>query len=339
MTRRSLSRTLLALAASFGAVLLFASCGAGNEPSTGIVQAPLAGDGLGVIAYIDTSACISRANAASGQPIGQPYCAESRAGITSVTWIDADSAAFVTNEARALGWQLVHFSTRQSETMPIADAPRVYLIPPQYYSSRGERLAVDENGVVSRADATGDARIFPPEGMRPDDSTRLVAWSPDGQWILLSTSVNKELWVVGRDGESPHRIAAESRGVAAWFMPSVGATPHADLTCSVTTSQSFDCETPLRLPIDGATVDAGSAGTVDFSWSACPGATGYLLEIYATDEAKPVVSAIVVGTFSHQPVSALPEGELRWRVRALIGSSPAPWSEARTISVLPSSRT
>jgi WD40 repeat protein len=328
-------------AAAFLAALSLSlvACSPGGGSRTATPGDGVATGTLGVIAYINTGGCIERVSASSGERSGQPYCAESRAGVTSVTWIDADSVAYATNESRAMGWQLVHFSTRASETMPIADAPRVFLIPPQYYSSKGERLAIDEDGVVSRADAEGDVRIFPPEGKGPDDSTRLVAWSPDGEWIVLSTSVDKELWVVSRTGESPHRIAESSKGVAAWFMPEVGATPHADLTCSVTTSQSFGCVTPLRLPIDGSTVNAGDGGSVDFSWSACPGATGYLFELYAAGAGAPVVSTIVVGTFSHQAVSGLPPGELRWRVRALIGASPAPWSEERVVTVLAAPKT
>ncbi len=291
------------------------------------------GDPLGVIAFINTAGCIERVSASTGQSAGQAYCAESRAGVTSVTWIDADSVAYATNEARALGWQIVHFSTRVSETMPIADAPRVFLIPPQYYSSTGERLAIDADGVVSRADSDADVRIFPLDGREPDDSTRLVSWSPDGEWVVLSTSVEKELWVVSRTGTEPHRIAQSSKGVAAWFMPAIGATPHADLTCSVTTSQSFGCVTPLRLPTEGTAFNAADGGTVDFSWSACPGATGYLFEVYAAGGAEPAIATIVVGTFSHQPVDDLPAGELRWRVRALIGASPAPWSEERLLTV------
>lgn len=338
MTCRSLLRfPAAALLAALS--LSVAACAPGDgSPAAPPVDGAATG-ALGVIAYINTGGCIERVSAASAEPTGQPYCAESRAGVTSLTWIDADSVAYATNEARAMGWQLVHFSTRASETMPIADAPRVLLIPPQYYSSKGERLAIDENGVVSRADAEGDVRIFPPEGNQPDDSTRLVAWSPDGEWIVLSTSVEKELWVVSRTGESPHRIAESSKGVAAWFMPEVGATPHADLTCSVTTSQSFGCVVPLRLPMEKMTVNAAAGGTVDFSWSACPGATGYLFEIYGPGGSAPIVSTIVVGTFSHQAVSGLPAGELRWRVRALIGSSPAPWSEERVLTVLPAPKT
>lgn len=329
-------RALLSLATFVAAAsaLVLAGCGSGVDTPSGGAPASAADDALGVIAYINTQGCIARAAAASGQPLGQAYCADSRAGVTSVTWIDADSVAYATNEARALGWQIVHFSNRTSETMPIADAPRVFLIPPQFYSSRGERLAIDGDGVVSRADPDGDVRIFPPEGTKPDDSTRLVAWSPDGQWVLLSTSVDKEMWVVGRNGESPHRLVAESKGVAAWFMPSIGATPHADLTCSVTTSQSFGCVTPLRLPTDGTTYSLSDGGTVDFSWSACPGATGYLLEIYTTDENTPVFSTLVVGTYSHQPLAALPAGEVHWRVQAQIGASPAPWSVSRVLSVV-----
>lgn len=317
-----------------GVVLLLASaCGAPSEAPSGGRAAVTPDDALGVIAYIDTHGCIARIAVSTNQLVSAPYCASSRKGVTSVTWIDADSVAFATDEARALGWQIVHFSTNTSETLPITDAPRVFLIPPQYYSPLGERLSVDGEGVVSRADDAGNVRIFPPDGMATDESTRLVAWSPDGQWVLLSASVEKDLWIVGRGGENPRRIASASRGVAAWFMPSIGATPHADLTCSVTTSQSFGCVTPLRLPTEGTSFSRAAGGTVDFSWSACPGATGYELEIYRADEKDPIFTTIVVGTFSHEAVASLPEGNLRWRVRALIGSFQAPWSPDRPFSI------
>lgn len=319
--------------------LVAAACtGSVTTPDQRAPAAATTADPLGVIAFINTGGCIERVSAGTAQPVGQEYCAASRAGVTSLTWIDADSVAYATNEARALGWQIVHFSSRQSETMPIADAPRVFLIPPQYYSPKAERLAVDAEGVVSRVDSEGDVRIFPPDGKQPDSSTRLVAWAPDGNWVLLSTSTDKELWVVGRAGDNPHRVATASKGVAAWFMPAVGATPHADLTCSVTTSQSFGCVTPLRLPLDGAMVENTADAIIDFSWSACPGATGYVFEVYGADENAPLLTTVVVGTFTHQRASALPQGELHWRVRALIGASPAPWSVGRALTILGESK-
>ena len=315
--------------------LLLAACGSSvstPNPPTGPGTAAGAIDPLGTIAYVNTNGCIARVAPSSGQPIAAPYCPASRKGATSVTWIDADSAAYATDEARALGWQLVHFSTGVSEVMPVAEAPRVFLIPPQYYSPRGERLSIDGEGVVSLAADQGDIRIFPPPGKQPDNSTRLVAWSPDGDWVLLSTSTDKQLWIVGRTGESPRMMASASKGVAAWFMPSVGATPHADLTCSVTTSQSFGCVTPLRMPLEGSTFSAVNS-TIDFSWSSCPGATGYELLIYATDPSQPLLTTLVVGTFSHQSAASFPAGELHWQVRAHIGTFPAPWSQARTFTV------
>lgn len=315
------------------AALLAASCGTGTSPTPTFSTPGSGQDALGVIAYIDPSGCIARVDAASGVPVAAPFCPSSRQGATSVTWIDSNSAAYVTAESRALGWQLVHFDSGKTETMDIIDAPRVFLIPPQFYSSLGERLSIDQEGVVSRDDAEADVRIFPPGTKPPDASTRLVAWSPDGQWVLLSTSTDKELWIVTREGQNPRQIATKSKGVASWFMPGVGATPHADLTCSVVTSQSFGCVTPLRLPRDAAVLANSDSSTIDFTWSACPGATGYEIRIFTDNFEKPVATAFVVGTFFHQPAAALPVAELRWRVRALIGPLPAPWSEERTLAV------
>lgn len=319
--------------AIIGAALLATACGAGAKTSSdGAVSNPGDGPDLGVIAYINTHGCIERVSATTGQPAGPAYCAASRTGVTSVTWIDANSVAYATSEAQALGWQRVRFDTGVSETMPIAEAPRVLLIPPQYYSSKGERMTISPEGLVALSTTETYVPVFPPGGKSPDASTRLVAWSPDGEWVLLSTSTDKELWVVGRTGANPHRIATESKGVAAWFMPEVGATPHADLTCSVITDQSWGCEAPLRYPGDRATVKPDRNGIVDFLWSGCPGATGYLFEIYSAGSDAPVVSGLVVGTFWHQSASELPPGELRWRVRALIGVAEAPWAE-RTVTI------
>lgn len=324
----------LLLAVGGTAALLAASCGTGGPSTPELSTLGSDTSDLGLIAYIDTSGCIARVDAANGSPPGAPFCPPSRQGATSVTWIDSKSAAYVTAESRALGWQLVHFESGKTQRMDIADAPRVLLIPPQFYSSRGERLSIDAEGVVSRDDADADVRIFPPAPKAPDDSTRLVAWSPDGEWVLLSTSTDKELWIVGRDGRNPTKIASASKGVASWFMPAVGATPHADLSCSVTTSQSFGCVTPLRLPLDGATVvPTGADPTIDFTWSACPGATGYEVEVSGSVAGIPSLSAVVAGTFLHQSVDSLPGTALRWRVRALIGSVPAPWSEVRVVTV------
>ena len=110
--------------------------------------------------------------------------------------------------------------------------------------------------------------------------------------------------------------------------------PHADLTCSVTTAASYSCQPALRMPPDGVLLRAAGPGsTLDLSWSACPGATGYEVEVYAGESEMPVFRKVSAGTFSHTLLSALPAGELRWRVRALIGPTPAPWSEERTLTV------
>ncbi len=319
--------------------VLAASCGAGETPPVGQAGTPAprsAGDALGTIAFVDDDGCITRVAAATGQATGTPFCAESRAGITSVSWLDAGSAAFATAEARALGWRKVTFATGDVETMLVAEAPRVFIIPPQFYSPRGEQLEVDDTGVVYRAAETGGVRIFPPAGQDADPSTRLVTWSPDGDWVLLSTSTDKELWMVGRDGASPRRIAASSKGVASWFMPAVGATPHADLTCSVITAGSFSCAAALRSPEPGATLDPlESEGMLDLTWSTCPGATGYQL-VVATREGTVLVDRISVGTYFHEELAAVGvtgATDLVWKVRALIGPRQAPWSEERPLRV------
>jgi len=335
MSCRTSLHGFAAVSLLFAALALAGCSGPVRTPAGNVSTGGAEGDPLGVIAFVNTQGCIERVFAASGESAGEPFCASDRAKITAITWMDADSLAFGTNEGRALGWQLLRVSTGLAEAMPIAEAPRVLLIPPQFYSSRNERLDIDAKGVVSRVDEVENVRIFPPEGRDPDTSTRLVAWSPDGQWVLLAATTSKDLWVVGRDGSNPHRVASASRGVASWYMPAVGATPHADLTCSVVTEQSYGCAVPLRQPSDGATIIGTPGETADFGWSACPGATGYVFELYAEGSNTPLYSTIVVGTFLHRPLDTLPDSRVRWRVRALIGTLAAPWSEERTFSVTP----
>lgn len=322
------------LALLFAIVLaVLPACGADRNvevvPSSG-GGAPAASGGLGTIAFIDANGCISRIDAQSGGLVASPFCAPSRAGVQLVTWLDAGTAAYATAESKALGWQVVDFASGSSKRMEMAEAPRVFLIPPQFYSPRGEGLEIDEAGTVYR----DDVRIFPPESKSPDPATRLVTWSPDADWVLLSASTNKDLWIVGRSGENPRQLAAKSRGVASWFMPASGAMPHADLTCSVTTAASYSCMPALRTPLDNVLIRAtGAAATLDLSWSACPGATGYEVEVYAAGSDSPAFRQVTAGTFSHPLLSSLPAGELRWRVRALIGPTPAPWAAERSVTI------
>jgi len=323
---------LVALAISGG---LATACGVQSDPAGSGSGAPAGAQGAaGVIAFVDSSGCIARVEAATGQSVGSPFCTSSKAGVTSLVWLDADSAAYATAESRALGWQVVNFSTGATAKMDMAEAPRVSIIPPQFYSPRGEDLDIDKSGVVGRMEGESLKRIFPPEGVAPDESTRLVTWSPDADWVLLSTSTDKELWVVGRNGQNPTKLVERSRGVATWFVPSAGAMPHADLTCSVTTAGSFSCQPALRLPADGDSVRRNSGATLDLSWAPCPGATGYEVEIYTGDSVDPAIRRVVAGAFSHHNVDSLPTGTARWRVRALIGPTPAPWSPERTVELV-----
>jgi hypothetical protein len=278
---------------------------------------PAVGSG-GTIAFVDKNGCISRVSGATGATVAAPFCTTSRAGVTALTWIDGRRLAFTTAEARALGWQLVDFDTGRVEVMPMQEAPRVFLIPPQYWSPMGEQLEVDASGVATVEADTGPVRVFPPPESKPDPATRLVAWSPDAGALILSVTTGKDLWVVGRDGANPRRIAEATRGVASWWMPRVGATPHADLTCSVIVEGSYACLPGVRSPVVGS-------GEVAFSWSPCPGATGYEFEVLDASGAT-IFATVTAGQFLHVPFSALPSGASTWRMRSLIGPSPAPWT-------------
>jgi hypothetical protein len=236
-----------------------------------------------------------------------------------VTWIDGDRLAFVTAEGRALGWQLVDFRTGRVTVMDMQEAPRVFLIPPQYWSPRGEQVEVDRAGVATVSTSEGRLAVFPRPGEDADPTTRLVAWSPDANSLLLSVTTGKGLWVVGRDGSNPRQIATASRGAATWWMPRVGATPHADLTCSVIVEGSYTCLPGVRGPVDGGT-------TFDFAWSPCPGATGYEVQVLDSS-GKVVFEVLTAGNFAHLPKARMPAGEHTWRIRSLIGPNPAPWSE------------
>jgi|GEM_PF-4530891 len=315
MQLRHLGLAILGLAA---AVAVAACSGEGPQgrPSPGGTAAP---GGRGTIAYVDKDGCIARADGSTGAAVAAPFCANSRGGVGAVTWIDGQRLAFTTAEARGLGWQLVDFATGRVEVMDMQEAPRVFLIPPQYWSPRGEQVRIDSEGVATVEAEGGPVRVFPPAGGDPDATTRLVAWSPDADSLILSVSTSKELWIVERDGTKPRRLAAASRGVASWWIPHVGATPHADLTCSVIVEGSYTCLPGVRPPVLGT-------ATADFGWSPCPGATGY--EFQVLDGGGEVVfERVVAGNYLHVPLAGLPRGDLRWKMRALIGPSPAPWTE------------
>ena len=205
----------------------------------------------------------------------------------------------------------------------MTEAPRVFLIPPQLWSPLGERVDVDGFGRATVETDEGSVQVFPPESREPDSSTRLVAWSPDAGSMILSVTTKKALWVVDRDGSNARQIAAESRGTASWWMDNAGATPHADLTCSVITAGSYACLPGVRGPYDGGE-------TYDFAWAPCPGATGYEIQVLDASGAT-VFETLIAGSFAHIEKAELPDGELTWRIRAIIGPTPAPWADAQPL--------
>ncbi len=310
------------------ATLLVACVGGASDPAvvTKTVSAP---PDMGTIAYVDAGGCIARVPANGTPATDQPFCPQTRQGVTYVAWQDAASIAYVTPETAALGWRLVDFRAKTDELLPVDESPRIRILTtaPWYRSVQGEAVEVGSGGVVSRIENGQRIAIFTPgAGNGATGTARLATWSPDSQWLLLFVSPGDALWVVRRDGSSAWQVAASSRGQVAWFMPGVGALPHLDLTC--TTVAAFDCTPAPQSPQRGAKVVASPDGTVHLTWSVCPGATGYEVEVLPAGSDVPVISHLSVGTTFRVPVSALSGGgNWRWRVRSLIGDRAAPWSE------------
>lgn len=305
------------------AALILAGCSGGSATQGGDTPGPPAGASRGTIAFVDANGCIARVDGGTGKAVAQPFCTSSRAGVTSLTWLDEDRLAFNTAEGKGLGWQVVNFTTNAVEVMPMVEAPRVSIIPPQYWSPRGEQVRV-EGGRALVISSESIIQVYPQASRQTDRSTRLVAWSPDADAVILSVTTNKELWVVDRDGDGARKVASASKGIASWWMPHVGATPHADLTCSVIVEGSYTCLPGVRGPREGET-------TYDFAWSPCPGATGYEFEVLDS-AGKRVYSTVTSASFLHVPRGGLDSGEFTWRIRSLIGPEPAPWSEAQPLT-------
>lgn len=323
-------RRAVPLAAAVATALAASACTGADE--TAPQAAPPAGPTApGSIAFIDRDRCISVIPAAGGDV--DQYCPKTRTGVASLTWLDASTVAFVTEERLRAGWSGYDINTGVETVLTLAESPRIVQAGvPQFYSIEGERVEAGPGGEVIRtsSDGASSVTVLTPALAGSDGLLALATWSPDGDWLLLRQGTEKALWVVSEDGESPHRIAGESRGAVSWFIPSAGAMPHADLTCTLPTPATYLCQPLLRAPADAATARLAD-GWLPLTWSLCPGATGYQLEVTTGGGAQPVVTHVSAATAYRFVAPAA--GTYAWRVRPLIGESPGPWSETRTVTI------
>lgn len=300
-----------------------------NDPApAGPPGADFGGDAgdSGAIAYLDADGCIAWVRLRDGAR--GTHCPDTRGRVTALTWLDADTIAYVTPELARLGWRGLRISTGAEFALdPVAESPRIYQVgAPQFYSVLGERIDIVD-GSAAWTSADGSERrvlLAPGAGRGP---LAMVTWSPDGAAVLLAEGAHKALWVVDRAGAA-RRIAAASAGFASWFVPAAGAMPHADLTCTLPTEFTYRCQAAPWQPADGAPSVAGDE--ILLSWSACPGVTGYELEVVGP-----------TGEVVHRRVSSVQAqrftppgpGDYTWRVRTRIGAEPTAWSAPRTLRV------
>ncbi len=308
-----------------GLFVLAAGCGraAGSDAEPG---APATRD-RGAIAYIDGEGCIAWVQLASGA--GARHCPATRSRVTALTWLDASTIAFVTPELARTGWR--GFDTTRREEFPLdpLESPRILQVgAPQYYSVLGERIDI-EDGAATWTAASGAERrtlLAPGNGRGP---FAMVTWAPDGEGVILAEGPAKALWVVDQTGANARRIAAASSGVASWFVPGVGAMPHTDLTCTLPSEATYRCQPAPWRPLADEPVRSGEV--VVLAWTACPGATGYEVEL--RDPGGALLHRAVSAGQTQRVVPAVP-GVSTWRVRALVGGVPGPWGEARQLSVV-----
>lgn len=285
--------------------------------------APAPPAGAGTIAYTDGNGCIAWVPAAGGP--SARACPPSRGGITAITWLDAETIAYVTPELSRIGWRAIRTSTGDDLALDPLESPRIYQVgAPQYYSVLGERIDI-ENGAVAWTSADGtERRILLAPGQGRDRFT-MVTWSPDGSGVLLAEGSAKALWVAYPHGGPPRRIAPASTGIASWFIPTAGAMPHADLTCTLPTEFTYRCQSEPWKPGEAAATAASAEALL--AYSACPGVTGYELEVTGpSGTALRRVSAAQVQRFTPPA-----PGTYQWRVRTLIGNQPTAWSQPRTL--------
>lgn len=278
------------------------------------------------MAYIDRDGCIAWVPLGDGR--SGRFCPETRSAVSAITWLDGGVLAFVTPETQRSGWLGLRVATGETFRLTPEESPRIVQVgAPQFYSVRGERLDIVD-GVPIWTSADGAERR--PLLARPPGSSgfSMVTWAPDGRGVVLAEGPEKALWVVGADGAGARQVAPSSRGVVSWFVPASGAMPHADLTCTLPSESTYRCEPAPWQPGEGAGVTAG--GEVVLSWSLCPGATGYEVEV--TDATGAVVLRRVTAAPAVRAVFRAP-GELTWRVRARIGEALGPWGPARSLTV------
>lgn len=316
-------RALLSLLA-FVLVPFLLACAGAAPLSPG--AAPAAARDPGTIAYLETAGCIAWVPLAGGPP-GRA-CPATRGGVSAITWLDARTIAYVTPELARTGWRAIRTDTGEDIALHPAESPRIYQVgAPQFYSVLGDRIDIEAGAAVfTSADGSDRRTLLAPGPGR--GAVAMVTWSPDGEGAVLAEGAAKALWVVSRSGGEPRRVAAASSGIVSWFVPAAGAMPHADLTCTLPGESTWRCEPQPWQPAEGAPAAAGEE--VVLTWSACPGATGYELEITAPGGAV-IVSRISAA--QAQRFTPPAPGVYTWRVRSRIGSAPGPWGPPRTLTV------
>jgi len=151
----------------------------------------------GEILYVDDDGCIVRARA-SGERRERVKCVGD--AVSTVSWVDADTIGY--GVARP-GQNWVELDLATGEERAVDASARFE--PPNPVSPQGERIDIDEDGLVYRLNGTERTKVFDfdgPEHQRP----WLVTWSPDGQWVLLR--YRDELWIVSRDGSIKGTLAS-----------------------------------------------------------------------------------------------------------------------------------
>ncbi len=298
--------------------------------------APLAGERAspahnpGTIAYLDAGGCIAWIPLSAG--VAGRACPAARGRVSAITWLDDRTIAYLTPELTRTAWRAIRTDTGEDIALYPVESPRVYQVgAPQFYSVLGDRIDIVEGAAVFTSADGGERRTLLAPGPGRG-AVAMVTWSPDGEGAVLAEGAAKALWVVSRAGGEPRRIAAASSGIVSWYVPAAGAMPHADLTCTLPGESTWRCEPQPWKPAEG---DAAVPGEeVVLAWSACPGATGYELEISGPG-----------GVVVHRRISAAQAqrftppgpGTYTWRVRARIGTAPGPWGPPRTLT-LPSER-
>lgn len=319
MRRRRALRSLLACA-----LLPFLLACAGAPPASPGAPRPAAPD-PGTIAFVDAEGCIAWVPLAGGQP-GRA-CPATRGRVSAITWLDARTIAYVTPELARTGWRAVRTDTGGDIALAPAESPRIYQVgAPQFYSVLGDRIDIEAGAAIfTSADGRARRTLLAPGPGRA--ALAMVTWSPDGEGAVLAEGAAKALWVVARSGGEPRRIAAASSGIVSWFVPDAGAMPHADLTCTLPGESTWRCEPQPWQPGEGQAAAAGEEAVL--AWSACPGATGYELEITGPG------GAVIVSRISAAPAQRFTPpapGAYTWRVRSRIGSAPGPWGPPRTLT-------